>query len=1228
MFANFSERNISLVRWALVCGWFVVIFSLFYNPLESFFAFNGKTVFWSIAIPLVPVFLMIFGHEAWRRICPLSALMQIPRNLGIQLVKTRFNSKTGMVDRNLHLIHPGSWLARNHWMVQFGILFVGLCLRILLINSESIALGIFFLVLILSAVSIGFYFGGKTWCHYFCPLAPVQKIYSEPGGLLESRAYDSQTNLSKSMCRTISPYKTEVSACVGCTQGCPDIDLEKQYWQQIESPGRKLTYYGYFGLILGFYAYFWLYSGSWNYYFSGDWTRESDLFAILYRHGFHQDFYWIPGLELVPRILAVPLVLSGFVLAGYLFWTMVERIHKKITVHPGKNDQSMAQHQIFCTISFLSVNIFYLVGAYPVLSSYPFWLRSLLQFLVVFMSTVWLWQVLSRSKDLYKRESIVKSLLKQLKNVDFDFSQVLEGRSLDDLKVDEIYVLAKTLPSFSHGKRREIYKGLLREFIESGKSNPAQSLETLREIRDQIGVSDAEHGEILLELGVEDASFLDLDRFGEEGDRLRLRSFRESVEALIKSTMRDYSASAEDLLVIGEPSKENEYRGENLPEEKDLELFTMSLALSTEGFIVLVGDVNAHQREEILRLAEIYEAPLVDALEILPGPGKGNSSISEVHRGLLNKARAVLAIRVSHLKKVLTSCDQVDVRRLFLVEEAPSNVDSSLQYERVLIGDLVPIISELSKRSLAALKMAGLLQEEGLEVGHERGELLVEAQSLVVSEIQKLRSLYNIDSEKCKEILNKFLGGDEETLRKCNNALSSLLDIASQQSSLMELYRESENENLELIDKELELRARRVCIELLHLIPSIKNIDNQIKVAQSLFLMDGQTVASILDSDQRESIVDSVQNRLKTEVFKALQMKLKPRNSSDSPEDKVAVLNFGFSDVIRNQKQPLQILEDISVETDPGISSIALSALSVFRPERAKELAQHLLMNSSSLHWLKKETANFVCGEFAPAQTKTRLSLKVIIKGASPKIVEFTKNHIKIGAGRENDLVLSHPSVSQQHVLIYEHNDEFWVKDLGSLLGTSIEKNHLFSQSFKLGDGNGFYLGNSKMDPEIVLQMGSLTEDQEFTVEPVPTMSKVLMLSRVPMFQNIPVSMLPNLARDVEVRRYVAGAPLFHRGEPAQDMYVLQEGAAQAVVDTGNHEKIVGKISAGEVIGELGVLTYQKRSASIKISSDYAILIVVKGDLLHHYIEQESYIGKSILITVCERLQKMVASVG
>jgi len=122
--------------------------------------------------------------------------------------------------------------------------------------------------------------------------------------------------------------------------------------------------------------------------------------------------------------------------------------------------------------------------------------------------------------------------------------------------------------------------------------------------------------------------------------------------------------------------------------------------------------------------------------------------------------------------------------------------------------------------------------------------------------------------------------------------------------------------------------------------------------------------------------------------------------------------------------------------------------------------------------------------------------------------------------------------------------------------------------------------------------------------------------------------MLPNLARDVEVRRYVAGAPLFHRGEPAQDMYVLQEGAAQAVVDTGNHEKIVGKISAGEVIGELGVLTYQKRSASIKISSDYAILIVVKGDLLHHYIEQESYIGKSILITVCERLQKMVASVG
>jgi hypothetical protein len=122
----------------------------------------APTIFWGAIVPSAIFILLIFGHELWRRICPLSFLSQIPRALGKQRQIPRPNPKTGVVRHELAKVKPASWLGRNYLWVQFGWLYVGLCARILFINSDRTALFIWFAITIVAAIAVGYLYGRKA----------------------------------------------------------------------------------------------------------------------------------------------------------------------------------------------------------------------------------------------------------------------------------------------------------------------------------------------------------------------------------------------------------------------------------------------------------------------------------------------------------------------------------------------------------------------------------------------------------------------------------------------------------------------------------------------------------------------------------------------------------------------------------------------------------------------------------------------------------------------------------------------------------------------------------------------------------------------------------------------------------------------------------------------------------------------------------------------------------
>ena len=411
----------------------------------------GTRIFWGMIVPTAIAIVFVLGHETWRRICPLYFLSQIPRALGL---KPKLQ------------INKNQWLQRNYYYVQFALLFIGLNFRILFINSNRIVFGSFLLMTIFSAVTVVWLYGGRSWCHYVCPFGMVQTVFTGPRGLLDSQAHQAPPrSITQSMCRTVdSNSGSEISACINCKSSCLDIDSEKSYWSNLSQPGRKLIQYGYLGLVSGYFAYYYLYAGNFNYYFSGAWTHEENQLQTLFKPGFYLLDSSIP----IPKLIAVPLTFAWFVIVSCGVCRYLEKaLFSYLKQHNPNISRIQALHKFFSLCTFIAFNTFFIYGGRPEILRLPLWMQWIFNALVILVSTLWLYRTWNRSFELYTQESQANQLRRQLQKLSINWSELLEGLSLDQLQANELYVLAKVLPDVSKQDPCSIYQGVLLEALES-----------------------------------------------------------------------------------------------------------------------------------------------------------------------------------------------------------------------------------------------------------------------------------------------------------------------------------------------------------------------------------------------------------------------------------------------------------------------------------------------------------------------------------------------------------------------------------------------------------------------------------------------------------------------------------------------------------------------------------------------------------------------------------------
>ena len=452
------EWWIEPIKWAAI----VVFLAI---PVFAFLvqAYAGRVV-WTVVVAALPLFIVLVGYHRWRRLCPLAFLAQLPAR------RRRPGTR-----------RAGVWLEAHYNVVMLAVFGVALWLRLIATNGDGQALAVFFVLLSLAALTVGFLYTGKTWCNYICPVSVVEKIYTEPHGLRQTR-------------------NSQCVKCSACKKSCPDINTENGYWKEIESAPKRFVYGAFPGLVFGFYVYYYLQSGSWDYYFSGSWTNQARLFetAFLPGHDAHTaGFFFLPGL---PRAVAASLTLAFCGLASVVVFSQIERLVRGwLSTRGSAPDPARARHVTNTLAAFSAFISFYSFAGAPTLRLVP-WLHHLFLILVVGTATLSLVRRLGRTQQAFAEETLAKNIIKH-----WEWADVAPPKDLREAFL--LHTIRARESKKSSAEILQVYKNAVRETLANGYVS-RQEVHLLESLRDQLHIKTADHEQIMSELAEEERDLL------------------------------------------------------------------------------------------------------------------------------------------------------------------------------------------------------------------------------------------------------------------------------------------------------------------------------------------------------------------------------------------------------------------------------------------------------------------------------------------------------------------------------------------------------------------------------------------------------------------------------------------------------------------------------------------------------------------------------------------------
>jgi CRP/FNR family cyclic AMP-dependent transcriptional regulator len=138
----------------------------------------------------------------------------------------------------------------------------------------------------------------------------------------------------------------------------------------------------------------------------------------------------------------------------------------------------------------------------------------------------------------------------------------------------------------------------------------------------------------------------------------------------------------------------------------------------------------------------------------------------------------------------------------------------------------------------------------------------------------------------------------------------------------------------------------------------------------------------------------------------------------------------------------------------------------------------------------------------------------------------------------------------------------------------------------------------------------------------LPARSGAEFLASVPLFAEVPMAQLEELADRLRWGRYARGDVIFLRGEPGEAMFLIASGTVKLGLSSPDgKEFLLDMLGPGAFFGELALLDGEPRSADAVAVEACQLYVLMRLDFLR-YLEQRASVAAGLLAVLSRRLRR------
>ena len=141
----------------------------------------------------------------------------------------------------------------------------------------------------------------------------------------------------------------------------------------------------------------------------------------------------------------------------------------------------------------------------------------------------------------------------------------------------------------------------------------------------------------------------------------------------------------------------------------------------------------------------------------------------------------------------------------------------------------------------------------------------------------------------------------------------------------------------------------------------------------------------------------------------------------------------------------------------------------------------------------------------------------------------------------------------------------------------------------------------------------------------ISAIERVLILRRIPLFADLSPADLEGIARIAEERGFADGETIAREGELGDEMHVVTDGVIRVVTDLGGNEREIARRSAGDVVGEMSIITRKPRVASLVADGVVRTMRIGHGDF-ESMLRERPDLAIGVMRVLAERLAESARS--